>query len=70
MKFEALEHTDVRGSKLYYLKLTNNGKEFLINVGKKTFETVQDMTGVKQPELPLQLGKEGNTDDKTKTKNK
>lgn len=54
MKVEPLEHTDVRGNKMYYLKISNNGKEYLMNVGKKTFDTVTEMQqDQSQQKLPL-----------------
>lgn len=51
MEFTAIEHTDVRGNVLYYLKLKNNNKELLVNVGKKTHDTVKEMTEPEQPKL-------------------
>lgn len=49
---EAIEHKDVRGNILYYLKLTDGSSELLINVGKKTYESVSLMT--KQAALPIE----------------
>ena len=44
MKIEVLEHTDVRGKILLYLKLTNKqGSDVLINVGAKTFNGVSEL---------------------------
>lgn len=41
---EAVEHSDVRGNVKFYLKLTNEkNEEYIINVGKKTFDTVTKM---------------------------
>lgn len=44
MTIEVLEHTDVRGKILQYLKLTNKqGSDVLINVGAKTFNGVREL---------------------------
>lgn len=40
---QAIEHIDVRGKKLYYLKLSNGPAELLVNVGKKTYDSVKAM---------------------------
>ena len=40
-----IRHTDVRGKELFYLKAVNTvtGKEYLINVGKSTYEAVKNL---------------------------
>lgn len=40
MKFETVTHIDVRGKEQFFLKLSNQGKEHLINIGKTTFEKI------------------------------
>ena len=44
MKVTALQHTDVRGKQLNYLRLTTETQELLLNVGEKTYNTVLEMT--------------------------
>lgn len=52
--FEAIKWTDIKGHDLYYIKLTNGDKSHLINVGKKTFENVNEITKPsEQQQLPL-----------------
>lgn len=44
-QIEAIEHTDVRGKKQFYLKISVAGKEdYLMNIGIKSYETIQSMT--------------------------
>ena len=44
MTIQVLEHADVRGKILQYLKLTNSkGSDVLINVGEKTFKGVREL---------------------------
>ena len=44
MQLQVLEHTDVRGKILQYLKITNNkGNEVLINVGGGTYKSVSEL---------------------------
>lgn len=38
-----MEHADVRGKKLLYLKMEANGKELVINIGKATYEAGLDI---------------------------
>lgn len=52
MQVETIEFKDVRGKELLYLKITSNQKEVLINVGKKTFDSVKELETPKQPEIP------------------
>lgn len=67
MKLRTLEHTDVRGNKLYYLVITNKrGTEFMLNVGERTVKTInklneEDATPMTPQEAQeLQKQKEGN----------
>lgn len=46
-QFEAIEHTDVRGNVLKYLKITVGTKEVLINIGQKTFDSLKALTNEK-----------------------
>lgn len=44
MTLQTLEHTDVRGNKLHYLKITNSiGTEFMLNVGERTVKKINEM---------------------------
>lgn len=44
MTLKTLEHSDVRGNKLYYLVITNNrGTEYMINVGARTIDQVNKL---------------------------
>lgn len=44
----AIEHEDVRGKKLKYLKITNGKVNLLVNVGDKTYEGVKNMETAKE----------------------
>lgn len=57
---KAIKHTDVRGKELYYLKISNDAENFMINVGKKTYDECTAMEAMKpQAKLNLKDGKEG-----------
>ena len=44
MTIQTIEHVDVRGKKLHYIKFTSKkGTEFLVNVGEKTFDNVNTL---------------------------
>lgn len=44
MKIKTLEHTDVRGKKLWYLEITNEkGTNLLLNVGERTVNAVNQL---------------------------
>lgn len=45
---ETIEHKDVRGNKLLYLKISNGNTDILINVGQKTFDSVKAITSEKE----------------------
>lgn len=40
MQVQAIEHTDVRNKKLLYLKIQYAGNDVLINIGKKTYDSI------------------------------
>lgn len=46
LSVEALKHRDVRNNELLYLRLKNEEeeKEVLINIGKKTYDSVKQLT--------------------------
>lgn len=52
MLVETLIYKDVRGKELMYLRITNNkNEEVLINVGDKTYKSVEELiTGKPQTE--------------------
>lgn len=44
MKVTTLEHSDVRGNKLYYMVLKNSkGTEHMINVGERTVNKIKEL---------------------------
>lgn len=44
MKVQTIKHADVRGKELNYIKLSSvTGKEYLINVGDKTWTAVMKL---------------------------
>ena len=43
MKVTVIKHKDVRGTELLYLKLENENGEYLMNIGKKSFETIEEL---------------------------
>lgn len=59
--FIALEHVDVRGKKLHYLKLTNGKDEIIINVGEGTYQKAKKL-------LDEETTDTGNTDKPTEEK--
>lgn len=57
---EAIQHKDVKGKTLYYIRIKNGTSEVLINVGEKTYKGVVELDN--QQELPLQEPKNDNND--------
>ncbi len=45
VKVEAIEHKQVTGKVLYYLKVWNEDGEYFINVGDKTYKEVCKLQG-------------------------
>lgn len=48
MKAEALQHEDVKGRKLLYIKVSNGEHNVFINVGEKTFNSVKELEKVQK----------------------
>lgn len=42
-KIQAIEHSDIRGKKLKYLKISKGEQEVIINIGDKTYESVSKL---------------------------
>lgn len=61
---KAIEHEDVRGKKLLYIKISNGINDLLINVGQKTYDTINDLDKI--IELPLQEPDNKNNETNTK----
>ena len=43
LKVEAIKHTDVRGKELFYVKVSNEKTDYLMNVGQKSYEAIKAM---------------------------
>lgn len=39
-----IEHKDIRNNVLYYVKITNETDEYIINVGKKTYDNLKKLS--------------------------
>lgn len=53
MLVQVIEHSDVRGNKLLYLKINYKGKDVLINIGQKTHDAVKELAeGTTQQPIP------------------
>jgi len=50
MQVQALEHTDVRNNKLLYLKIQYANNDVLINIGKKTYDSITALA-----EMPINI---------------
>lgn len=53
----AIEHEDVRGNKLKYLKLEANGKQLLVNVGTKTYNGVNELLQPREDRTTVNVAK-------------
>lgn len=55
MTLKTLEHSDVRGNKLYYLVITNKkGTEYMINVGARTIDKVNQLNAEEASPMTMQ----------------
>lgn len=50
---QAIEHSDVRGKKLWYLHIYNTNGEILINIGQKSYNTITNL--LKEPPIEEQI---------------
>lgn len=51
MQVEAIEHKDVSGKSLYYLRITNGEHKVIVNIGVGTYNKVKELEKVQT--LPL-----------------
>lgn len=62
MKHEvaAIKHKDVRGKEQLYLKIGNDEKNVVINIGEKTFDAINHLNGLTlaDTQTPAQHGQE------------
>lgn len=58
MTIEVLKHKDVRGKELYYMNIKSGSKEYFMNVGKQTYDTVREMIETEETEQPTLFNNE------------
>lgn len=52
MTANVIVHSDIKGKKLYYVKISNGSLEHFINIGEKTYQAILDLE--KQIDLPFE----------------
>lgn len=58
MNVQAIEHKDIKGRKLLYLKITQGEHEVYVNIGEKTYNSVKELEKVQI--LPFEPDEEVN----------
>ena len=62
LQVEAIEYKSIRGKETYYLKFSKDGNEYIINVGKGTFDNIKKLQNGEPTDGNVKAGEEGALD--------